>query len=105
MRELNFDVRGQSILKDKKCNFDGIVSGTKNYLFAKFSFDGQWSGMSKVAVFKCLNKEYPTKIKNNRCAIPSDALIWSSFSLYVVGQDKDGVRIKTGAVSVSQEVT
>lgn len=105
MRELNFDVRGQSILKDKKCDFDGIVSGTRNYLIAKFSFDGQWSGMSKVAVFKCLNKEYPAKIKNDECIIPYDALIWSSFSIYVMGQNKDGVRIKTGTVSVSQEVT
>lgn len=105
MRNISFIVSGQKLRKDPKCDFDGIVAGTRNYLVADFSFDGQWSGMSKVAVFKCLNKEYPTKIKNNRCAIPSDALIWSSFSLYVVGQDKDGVRIKTGAVSISQEVT
>ena len=105
MRNISFIVSGQKLRKDPKCDFDGIGAGKRSYIVADFSFDGQWSGMSKVAVFKCLNKEYPTKIKNNICAIPSDALIWSSFSLYVVGQDKDGVRIKTGAVSITQEVT
>lgn len=104
MRELNFDVRGQSILKDKKCNFDGIVSGTKNYLKAKFAFRSDWNGMRVVAVFKCLNKEYPTKVINGECNIPEDALVWSNFSVYLIGENSEGVRIKTNKVSVEQEV-
>ena len=105
MRELRFNVCGQSITKDRKCDFSGIVSGTQNYLMAKFSFDSQWNDMAKVAVFKCLNKEYLAKIKKDQCVIPPEALVWSNFSVFVVGQNKKGERIKTNSILLKQEVT
>lgn len=104
MRNISFIVSGQKLRKDPKCDFDGIVAGTRNYLVADFSFDGQWSGMSKVAVFKCLSQKFPSKIQDNKCHIPQEALVWSNFSLYIVGQNNDGVRIQTNDVMVKQEV-
>lgn len=104
MRELRFKVSGQKIQKDITCDFSGIISGTRNYLVAGFSFSSDWSGMAKVAVFKWLGKEYPAKIINGKCTIPPDALTWRNFSVYCIGQ-KDGIRVKTNSVTVEQEVT
>lgn len=104
MRILKFNVHGQSISKDPKCDFNGIASGTKSYLKAKFAFRSDWNGMRVVAVFKCLNKEYPTKVINGECNIPEDALVWSNFSVYLIGENSEEVRIKTNKVSVEQEV-
>lgn len=103
MRELRFKVRGQKIQKDTACDFSGIISGTRNYLVAGFSFSADWSGMAKVAVFKRLGKEHPAKIVNGKCTIPSDALTWRNFSVYCIGQ-KDDTRVKTNSVTVEQEV-
>lgn len=104
MRLLRFKISGQNIKKDPFCNFEKIVFGTKNYLIAEFSFDKEWKKMNKVAVFKCLNKEYPILIVEGKCIVPSNALIWKRFSLYVVGQNKSGVRIRTNSIFIEQEV-
>ena len=103
MRELRFEVIGQKIRKDKSCSFSGIVQGTQGYLTASFSFSHEWSGMTKVAVFKCLGKEYPARLESDKCAIPDGALKWRSWSVYVVGQKK-GMRLTTKSETVEQEV-
>ncbi len=103
MRELFFKINGQKLQKDPNCNFKGIIAGTRNYLVASFLFSSDWSGMTKVAVFKKLGEEYPVKIEKNKCIIPAEALTWRNFSVYVIGQ-KDDSRIKTNADIVLQEV-
>ena len=104
MRILKFNVHGQSISKDPKCDFNGIASGTKNYLKAKFAFRLDWNGMRVVAVFKCLNNEYPAKVVSGECVIPEEALIWSNFSVHLIGENASGTRIKTNKVTIRQEV-
>lgn len=103
-RILRFNVTGQRLLKNDKCNFDGIISESRGYLVCQFVFDATWRATKKIAIFRCLGKEYPAPIVNGRCEIPSEALVWSNFSVSVIGQDKEGSRIRTNSVIVRQEV-
>lgn len=48
MRVLKFNVNGQILKADNKCDFDNIVAGSKNYLIAEFTFDDEWSKYKKL---------------------------------------------------------
>lgn len=105
MRKLKFDVEEQKIKKNDYCDFSNIVSGTKGYLFAKFSFSNEWIGMVKVAEFRRFeNSEcYSVKIVNGMCEIPSEVLSRKRWFLNVVGKKKN-IILTTNKISVSQEV-
>lgn len=49
MRTLKFNVKGQILRADEKCNFENIVAGSKNYLVAEFNFDREWLQRSRVS--------------------------------------------------------
>lgn len=102
MRTLKFIIAAQAIIKDPDCDFSGIVSGTKGYLYAQFSFSEEWEGCRMAAVFSSLGKEYPRPIKNGGCEIPAEALTWDYFGVRVVGQ-RENYRITTDEVKVKQE--
>ena len=102
MRDLVFNVKAQIITKHPTCDFKDIVSGTANYLRAKFMFSSEWNGHNKVAVFTNLSKEYPVRIKENVCIIPSEALTWNEFKVRVIGQ-KGTQRITTNDIVIKQE--
>lgn len=104
MRELRFNVSGQSIIKDKSCDFSGIVAGTEGYLYAKFSFSKEWNGCLKVASFWKNGQEHSAPITNDcKCVIPKEALNWSSFEVSCTGRKK-AYTITTNRVRVSQEM-
>ena len=46
---LLFRVRNQQI---ERLESNLVVSGSKNYLHAKFTFTKEWNGLTKTAVFK-----------------------------------------------------
>ena len=102
MRKLNFTAMGQNLQKDPACDFTGIVKGSKGYLQAHFSFDSEWNGCGKVAVFMRLGKEYPVKLSVDTCMIPEEALTHSQFSVHVIGV-RNGFRIVTNGVEIEQE--
>ena len=101
MRVLKFNVIGQILKADNKCDFDNIVAGSKNYLIADFTFDDEWSKYKKVAVFVNGKNEYPVLIEENKCNIDNNALTSGWFYVYVVGQLKNE-RINTNSVGVRQ---
>ena len=101
MRVLKFNVTGQILKADNKCDFDNIVAGSKNYLIADFTFDDEWSKYKKVAVFLNGKNEYPVLIEENKCVIDSQALTSGWFYVYVVGQLQNE-RINTNSVGVRQ---
>lgn len=103
MRILKFIINKQIIKKDKTCDFTNIVSGTKGYLKAHFSFSTEWNGCKKAAVFYCLGKEYAAAIIDGRCEIPYEALVCDKFFVSVVGE-KNGYRITTNKIRVDQGV-
>lgn len=75
-----------------------LVSNTKNYLVAKFSFDSTWNGFVKVAVF-C--SDYPVAIQNNQCLIPEEVTKRNSISVKVIGR-KGNVQITTNFALLRQ---
>lgn len=104
MRTLSFIVDAQRIIKDPKCDFKHIVSGTKGYLKAHFTFSSEWESCVKVARFFRGDKEYAARLKNNECLIPSEALTGATFRVSVLGA-YDNYQIPTGTVLVRQEVS
>lgn len=102
MRILRFIVHAQSIRKDPKCDFSGLVSGTKGYLMAEFSVSPEWDGCQMAAVFTKLNVAHARPVANGRCEIPPEALTWERFGVRLVGQ-RGEYRITTNEVTVEQE--
>jgi len=105
MRYLDFKIKGQQLARDSTCDFSRIIWKTKNFLTARFLFSEDWKGTAKVAVFERLGNEYPAQISNSECVIPEEALTWRNFSLYVIGQTRDGTRMRTNSIKIQQEVT
>lgn len=104
MRTLSFTIEGQRVMKDPTCDFEHLVSGSRGYLKAQFSFNKEWDGYAKVAVFRKLLSEYPVPIINGECEIPGDALDYERFSVSIVGQRKSGERLTTNEVEVLQQL-
>lgn len=103
MRTLHFTVTGQTITRSAGCDFDGIVAGSRGYLFARFHFSADWDGCKKVAVFKCGGKEYPAPLVAGACEIPPEALTGPLVQVYVLGR-RGGLEIPTGEVAFAQDV-
>ena len=103
MRLLKFNVNAQHIQKDPNCDFNRIVSGTKDYLRAHFTFSSEWEGCTIVASFWRGNDEYAVFVKNGECDIPADALVGPTFRVSAVGQNGHSL-ITTNKVLVRQEV-
>lgn len=104
MRLLDFTVSGQSIKPDHRCDFSGLVAGSRGYLFARFSFNAKdWSGCKKVAVFCSNGREYPVAVTGGQCEIPADALTGSAVQVYVVGR-RPGYEIETNKTAFPQTV-
>lgn len=102
MRILKFNIRNQKIEKDKTCDFSNIARGTNGYLVAKFSFTPDWSGYTKVGVFRTIDgQEVAVPVTGNMCIIPSEALKERMFYAHVIGM-KDGAKIVSEKTEVYQ---
>lgn len=104
MRVLRFIVTGQTLKRDTLCDFTGIAAGSRGYLFARFSFDNDWSGCKKVAVFTNKGKEYPVGITGNLCQIPAEALTGPVVQVYVLGRGPGGLQITSSVAAFPQTV-
>ena len=103
MRELNFIVSKQNLMKSPKTDFNNIIFGSANYLKCVFNFDFDWNGLTRVANFQKGNKEYPVLIKNGSCLIPEEVTKTDGdFSIQVFGK-KDNQKIVTNKVIIEQE--
>lgn len=103
MRVLDFIVTGQRIERDPACDFSGIVSNSRGYLYARFRFSPDWAGCKRAAVFSACGKDYPAPLVKNMCEIPAEALVSNTVSVSVVGL-REGFRIPTNAVAFVQSV-
>lgn len=102
VRVLKFIVNEQTIKKDPECNFDGIVKGSKGYLYANFQLSQEWKGYKIAVSFWKLGKEFAIPLKSNVCKIPDKALTWSNFYVSLTGI-KNEATFKTNKVKVMQE--
>ena len=95
MRFLDFKVSGQVL--QKTGDFSNLVTGTSDYLFARFSFSSEWNGTVKVAEFKGI----PVLLNNNVCQIPEEALKYSNIDVNVEGR-RGTYKITTNGVEITQ---
>ena len=102
MRILNYKIEKQK--QSIQGNRDGLVAGTRGYLYASFDFDDDWNDCVKVAVFVYNKQEYPVLLKDNTCQIPHEALVGNKFEVFVEGRTRNGYRIISNRVKEWQEV-
>lgn len=103
MRVLEFEVDKQLLQKAPGCDFSNIVPGTSGYLHARFKFSEDWQGCIKAARFLYNGQEYATKLEDDFCEIPPDALAGWKFKVSVEGARPDGYRITSTTTTVKQE--
>lgn len=101
-RVLSFVVEGQSIKKDETCDFTGLVSGTKNYYKARFTFDNSWKEYKRVAVFRNRQITKYVPIISETCEIPDEITESLLYYVSVVGVLGD-VSLPTTEVFVKQK--
>lgn len=101
-RELSFVVEGQTIKKDEWCDFTGLVSGTKGFYTAKFSFDKAWNDYQKVAVFRNTKTKKYVPIVDGRCKIPDEITDSLLYYVSVVGVVND-ISLPTTETFVKQK--
>lgn len=106
MRVLEFEVKGQRLLKKRSCNFSGLVAGSIGYLQAKFDFSEEWSDCTiKIARFWLGEEEHAMTLdENNTCQIPDKVLKSESFDVSVLGACPS-YRIKTNKTKIRQEAS
>lgn len=110
MRVLEFDVKRQRLMKNKDCDFTGLIPGTEGYLHAKFNFDDDWTGCKKIVSFwvSDINRlelnEYAVFLgEDDTCAIVPEALLHERFYISIIGTKPD-YKITTNKLKIEQEV-
>lgn len=105
MRTLRFIINGQTIKKDPKCDFSGLVPGTEGHLKAEFLFSSEWAKHTKVVAFySVLGVEYdPQQLINGKsCEIPAEALKRRKFKLQVLGKNGN-TKLITNKLEILQD--
>lgn len=88
MRTLAYKVEGQRLISVG--DHSGIQAGSKGYLKAKFEFDKDWEGCTKVASFFNNGVEFASLLDEfDSCEIPAEALTSSTFDVSVEGRKKN----------------
>ena len=99
MRYLMFDVQGQKLTKDSACDFEGLVRGSKQYLALSATFDAEWHGFTRVALF---NESYAVALNaTNSCNVPDEVTDGDSIHVRIVGVN-GAQRIRTNCVVLAQ---
>ena len=105
MRTLTFTVTGQYLNTHPDCDFKGLIPGSEGYLKAEFIFSPEWKDLTKAAAFfAIMGKEYTPKLLEDgkSCIIPAEALTKRKFKIRVIGQGKDGHKLITNKLTISQ---
>lgn len=102
MRNLNFEVDGQSLRKVG--DFSGIIRGSKKYLRCVFSYKGtDWLNMRVIAVFEHDGNEYAVAVQNDGSSIvPDEVTDESYFKVSLVGVSRNDKRVTTNKELINQ---
>lgn len=96
IKTLSFSVTGQSI---KIVEPAMLVAGTVNIYNASFSFDADWDGFQRTAVFACnchgSNVEREQLLADDACTVPWEVLAAEGYLRVGVYGTKDGTRLPT----------
>lgn len=83
MLYMNFNVKNQII---KRIDTNKIVSDSRNYLYASFSFTEDWQGI-KTAIFKNGDVVKHAILENNECKVPWEVIKSGKLTVSVFGGD------------------
>lgn len=74
---LNFRVKHQNITR---MDLIKIVSGSQNYVKAKFNFSSDWNGITtKTVRFSCNDENYDVILNNDECLVPWEIIAESGY--------------------------
>lgn len=103
MRELIFDVAGQMLKKNGRCDFKNIVRGTDKYLTIKLLCSTEWKKVNKVLTIKNTdNEEFYIPYYNSPIYLTKEMTKGSLFLINVIGKTEK-VMMQTNTVIVEQE--
>lgn len=89
-KQVSFIVEGQNLRKDVSGEQIKLMSGTKGYYTAYFSFSRDWRDFKKVAVYKTKDVIIYEAIVDGVSKIPNDILHGNNFRVSVKGISIDG---------------
>lgn len=97
---LTFSVANQKLFRtDNFC----VVSDSKTYLTAKFSFlTDDWKDTTKTAIFTHSNKPYTVLLEHDSCVIPWEVIKPSYFSVSVFGKSQQLITTQNPLVLVEK---
>ena len=91
-KNMSFSVSAQRIeLTDAAM----LVAGTVNEYTARFTFDADWDGYRRTAVFSCGDISREQLLTDNACTVPWEVLVSNGYLRVGVYGTKDGSRLPT----------
>lgn len=91
-KNLSFSVSAQRIeLTDAAM----LVAGTVNEYTARFTFDADWDGYRRTAVFSCGDISREQLLTDDACTVPWEVLVSNGYLRVGVYGTKDGSRLPT----------
>ena len=91
-KNLSFSVSAQRIeLTDAAM----LVAGTVNEYTARFTFDADWDGLQRTAVFSCGDVSREQLLTDDACTVPWEVLVSNGYLRVGVYGTKDGSRLPT----------
>ena len=92
IKTLSYAVTGQHIETTETAM---LVAGTVNEYTARFSFDADWDGYQRVAVFNADGTEREQLLIDDACAVPWEVLLTGAYLKVGVYGTRDGSRLPT----------
>lgn len=101
MRELKFNVKGQTLEKDPNCDFDGLIMGSNNYICLVFNFSDEWKEARRAIEFTAgnMNKFYEI---DSAVILPEEITVKPYFKITLHAVSGD-TQFKTNSVLIRQE--
>lgn len=101
MENIHINVKGQiATVEETRI----LISNSKNYLNAIFTFSSDWDGMAKTAIFTRNDVTKYQLLADDKCVIPWEVLKAGGFVCSVVGM-KNGTVITTNNVNITPDMS
>ena len=67
-----------------------VTTGSIGSIQCSFSFDGEWEGLQKTAIFKAADQTYPVLLVEDVCTVPNEAIADGCYITMGVMGTRDG---------------
>ena len=88
MAQINCSVKNRYLSVKPAVN---VTTGSIGSIQCSFSFDGEWEGLQKTAIFRAAdNQTYPVLLANDSCTVPNEAICDGHYLTMGVMGTRDG---------------